>query len=97
MKIRNIAFMITMLVIISVQGCIPSEDEIIDECQTFVDQAEHRCTEEIDRALQEFQKWFEAEVPKITTNTLTDFGCVVIPITEQNPSGWDCSEAFFCQ
>ena len=96
MKMKNM-ILVLALATTSVLGCIPDEDKIIGECQTFIDQAEHRCTEEIDRALQEFQKWFEAEIPKITENTLTDFGCVSMQPTDQNPTGWDCSEAFFCQ
>jgi hypothetical protein len=96
---RKILFVMTMmLVILSTPACIQDKiDGVVDECQTFVEQAEEdiwaRCSDEMDEFLLELQKWFEERIGEVKEETLTELGCV--PTTGYY--GWDCTDSPICK
>jgi hypothetical protein len=99
MKNRKIMLAVaTVVVVMFVIACIdvPNEDRIINECQTFVEQAEEgiwaRCSEEMDDFLLELQKWFEERIGKVKEETLTELGCV----PADGFYGWDCTDSPIC-
>ena len=94
--------MVTMLLVaLSTPACIQDKiDGVVDECQTFVDQAEEdiwqRCSDEMDEFLLELQKWFEERIDEVKEETLMDLGCTPVP-TSVNQFGWDCTDSPICK